>query len=358
MNFLVILRSNLKRIFKNKQFIVITFLIPLCIALLLGFVFNKGNNVEGTSLIVNSDKGSLGSEFINEIEKNNDIEVIERDAGLEKLKRKTVSVCYEIPENFSSLISKEEKPKIITYKIESGIETNNFEFNSNSIINKMILRSELNSKNIKVTLADLSLNDSKIEVVGKENSNEDDQNILHLIISFIFFSSSVIATDLFELKRQNILERSFATGNKSSHIIGGILAAIFIFFSISFSSIFLIESFLRKSPMLDNWLVVIVNIIFMILVSLSLGIAVSRVCKSETMIIILVQIIAWITCFIGGSFAPLEFLPQTVRFFSKFTPQYWAIQSIETGNIYISGIVLLFALVLFTAGTFKSRKFI
>jgi hypothetical protein len=43
--------------------------------------------------------------------------------------------------------------------------------------------------------------------------------------------------------------------------------------------------------------------------------------------------------------------------FSKFTPQYWAIQSINTGNIYLAGIVVLFGIALFTAGTFKARRF-
>ena len=59
----------------------------------------------------------------------------------------------------------------------------------------------------------------------------------------------------------------------------------------------------------------------------------------------------------GGSFAPYEFLPSAVRMFSKFTPQYWAIESINTGNIYLAGIVVLFGIALFTAGTFKVRRF-
>jgi ABC-2 type transport system permease protein len=133
---------------------------------------------------------------------------------------------------------------------------------------------------------------------------------------------------------------------------------MFIFFVVVYSSTFLIESKVRGSVMLDKWPVVVVNMIFMVLVSLSLGILAARVCKNENTISIVVQMIAWVTCFVGGSFAPLELLPKTVQYFSKFTPQFWALKSIDTGNYALALIGGLFALVLFTAGTFKTRKFI
>lgn len=359
MNFLVILTSNLKRILKKKSFIIISFVIPLSISLIFGFVFNKGNNnTLGSTAIINSDKGPLGADLISELQKTNGVRIYTKEEGIEKLKKKLVSVCYEIPENFSELVKKGDKPVVAAHKIESSMETSDFEFNLNNAVNNMVLENDLKLNGVSTSVLTKGVPDAKIQVISSEKASMDDTIILNILISFVIFGAIGIAEELFSLKKQNILERSFATGNKPWKVIGGILGALFIFYSVVYSSVFLIESIVRGSVMLEKWPVVVVNMIFMVLVSLSLGIFASRVCKNENTINIFVQIISWITCFVGGSFAPLDLLPKTIQNFSKFTPQYWTLQSINTGNYALVLIVALFALVLFTAGTFKTRRFI
>lgn len=123
MNFLVILKSNLKRILKKKSFIIISFIIPLAVSLLFGLVLKLGNNISGTATIINDDKGTLSTEFINQIQKTNKINIYTKEDGLERVKKKLDTVCYEIPENFSQLIKRGEKPRIIAHKVESSKET-------------------------------------------------------------------------------------------------------------------------------------------------------------------------------------------------------------------------------------------
>lgn len=352
---LIIIKSNLKRIAKNKMFIILTFLLPLIITLALGVIMEKAG--KQTTLLINSDKGELSQEFIKELSNDNDIKIYDKEDALEKTKKKLVSQCYEIPDNFSELISRGEKPKIIVHRLESGTTTGLFEFNSNELINKMILSSELKNSGVKVSLEELSQDNLDIVLTGRENGKITDSIILGVLISFIFFDSIGVALELFLLNKENILERSFSTSNRPSTIIGAILIALFIFHSVAFSSVFIIQAAFRGSATLQNWPVYVLNIVAMVFVALSLGIFVARICKNENMISVLVQVIAWITCFVGGSFAPYEFLPSAVRMFSKFTPQYWAIKSINTGNIYLAGIVALFGIALFTAGTFKVRRF-
>ena len=62
---LIIIKSNLKRIAKNKIFIILTFLLPLIITLALGVIMEKGG--KQTTLLINSDKGELSSDFIKEL---------------------------------------------------------------------------------------------------------------------------------------------------------------------------------------------------------------------------------------------------------------------------------------------------
>jgi ABC-2 type transport system permease protein len=358
MNFFIILKSNLKRILKIKEFVIISFILPLAISLIIGFIFDNKDDVSGTITVINSDSGTLGAEAIGELQKTNTIKTYTKEDGLEKVKKKAITVCYEIPENFSASLEKGEKPEVIAHKYESNVESGDFEFNLNSVINNMVLKNTLQANGVNREVLDENTSKANIEVIGNEKASMSDTIILNIIISFIFFGAITIAEELFALKKQNILERSFSTGNKPWKVVGGILGAMFIFFVVVYSSTFLIESKVRGSVMLDKWPVVVVNMIFMVLVSLSLGILAARVCKNENTISIVVQMIAWVTCFVGGSFAPLELLPKTVQYFSKFTPQFWALKSIDTGNYALALIGGLFALVLFTAGTFKTRKFI
>ncbi|PRR81229.1 ABC transporter permease [Clostridium vincentii] len=351
---LIIIKSNLKRIVSNKIFIVMTFLIPLIITLALGFM-DKG--VGETNILINSDKGELNLEYIKELNKSNNIKIYDKEDALKKVNKKISSQCYEIPDNFSELILRGEKPKIMVHRLESGFTTGTFEFNSNKLINKMILSNELKNSGVKVSLEELSEDNLEIVLTGRENGKSTDRTILSVLISFIFFSSIGVATQLFMMNKENILERSFSTANRPSTIIGAILIALFTLYSVAFSSVFVIQAAVRGSSTLENWPLYVINIVAMVFVALSLGIFVARICKNESMITVIIQVIAWITCFVGGSFAPYEFLPSAVRLFSKFTPQYWAIESLTTGNIYLAGIVILFGVVLFTAGTFKVRRF-
>lgn len=357
MKFLIILKSNMKRLMKNKKTVIASFLIPAVLILVFGFIFNRviGSDIENA--VINSDKGQYGQEFIKEIQKNTKIKVYGKEAGIEAVKKKRISLCYEIPENFSELISKGEKPQIISYKLENGMEAGNFQFNANSLIEKMLLRNEFKNEGIDVSLKDLSYEGAHIAVTGKDKKGIGDVITLNMLVSFILFSAVGISIDLFHLKRQNILKRSFTTSNKPGIIIGAVLFSAFIVSAAEYIIIFLVNSFINSPGYLSKAPVIILNIMALVLLSLSLGVFAARIFKNENLINVALQMIISVTCFMGGSFMPIEFLPKSITVFSKFTPQYWALQSINTGNAALSLIVVLFALVLFTAGTFRMGNF-
>lgn len=358
MRFLIVLKSNLKRILKNKTLIFANFLIPLAIVLIFGFIFKNTSMDSKKDIIINSDRGVYGEEFIKELKINSKIEVYEKNDAIERLKKKRITVCYEIPENFSELIGKGEKPKIISYSLEKNMNLGNFEFNANSVINKMLLKGELKNSGSDVSMENLRSDGVKVEVIAKEKKTVEDTVVLNMLISFVFFSSIGVATEFFQLKKENILKRSFTTANSSRTIIGAILGALFILTSICYSIIFLMNIFINAPNTLNKAPIILLNLVFIVFFSLSLGVFITRIVKNEKLIAMVLQIIISLTCFVGGSFAPIEFLPKGVRVFSKFTPQYWSVQSIRTGNVTLAFVVLLFAVVLFTAGTFKVKNFI
>lgn len=361
MKFFILLKINIKMLLKNKKNIISSFLIPALIVLLMGFIFTKIQNSDNQSALILSDKGSYGKEFVNEIKKTTSIKIYEKQDGIEKVKSRKLSACYEVPENFSDMINKGEKPHIVIYQLEKGVEPGNFQFNANSIINKMVLRNEFKTNGTDVTLQQLSYKKTNIKVVSTDKTSIDsvgDVVLLNIIISFSLFGAIGIATEFFELKKQNVLKRSFTTANKPKTILGSTLTAMFIISSIGYSAIFVLSSLMFSSNNFSKCLIIILNIVLMVFMALSLGMLVTRLVKNENLIPMVLNIVISVTCFIGGSFMPIEFLPKSITMFSKFTPQYWALQSINTGNPWLSLMVLLFSLVFFTAGTYKTKDFI
>lgn len=358
MKFLIILCSNIKRLLKNKSNIIASFIVPIAVILLFAFIFTKIDGSENNNAVILSDKGSYGEEFVNEVEKNTGVKLYDKNDALERVKKKRLSVVYEIPENFTEQIKNRQKPQIISYKIEKSTEPGDFQFNADSVINKMMLREEFKNSGYNVSLQSLSHKASDIKVIGNEQSKMGDVIILNMIISFALYGAIGISMELFELKKQNILKRSFTTANKPETIIGGVLGALLIVSSVAYSSAFLLSSYIFSSSNLEKAPVIVLNIVCLVMVALSLGVFITRIVKNENLINMVLQIIIALTCFIGGSFMPIEFLPKGITMFSKFTPQYWALQSINTGNAWLSIIVLMFSAALFTCGTFKAKNFI
>lgn len=358
MKFLIILCSNIKRLLKNKSNIIASFVVPIAVILLFAFIFTKIDGSENINAVILSDKGSYGEEFVSEMKKITGVKLYDKNDALERVKKKRLSVAYEIPQNFTEQIKKGEKPQIISYKIEKSSEPGDFQFNADSVINKMMLREEFKNSGYNVSLQSLSYKASDIKVIGNEQSKMGDVIILNMIISFALYGAIGISMELFELKKQNILKRSFTTANKPETIIGGVLGALLIVSSIAYSSAFLLSSYIFSSSNLEKAPVIVLNIVCLVMVALSLGVFITRIVKNENLINMVLQIIIALTCFIGGSFMPIEFLPKGITMFSKFTPQYWALQSINTGNAWLSIIVLMFSIALFTCGTFKAKNFI
>lgn len=356
MKFIYILWSNIKRILKNKKMFISAFLIPLAVMLAFGFILNKVDD-HVTTAVVNSDKGTYGKEFIDEIKNNTDIKIYEKDDAAEMLKSKKISNFYKIPDNFSEIIKNEDKPEIICYEREKGNSAGDFQFYANSLINKMILREEMKKQGVNLSLKGLNSSSSKIEVSNSDKQNISDQVVMNIFISFLLYTSIAISMELLNLKGQNILKRGFTTANKPGTIIGSVLLALLIVSTVRYFLVYVINCIINSPSHLKNSPIMLLNIILLTLVSLSIGTFITRICRNPGTINIVLQIMIGVSCFVGGSFMPIEYLPSSISAFSKFTPQYWALNSINTGNAAPALMVLLFSLVFFTAGTYKVKDF-
>lgn len=359
MIFLETLKYNLKRLLHEKIVVLMTFFLPLIVILAISVIVGDSNK-KPYIYIVNEDLGSIADEYIDEIKKDNNVKIYDKDIAVDKLKNKIINIVYEIPEDFTEDIKSGEIPQINSISIDDNSYDSsdvNFQYKSSNIVNSLILEHYMNSQGIDISYDELE-SSTNIQVEDNKNSDMTDKVLLNILISFIFFTCITVGTELYSLKDQNILMRSFVSGNSEKKILASVLTALFIIYSAGYSLVYFFQEIIRSSAVSSKLPYVVVNIICLSFVSICLGVFLVRICKKESTISIWGQGFSWITCFVGGSFMPYEFLPENIRMFSKFTPQYWAIESINNENLSLCLIVILFGIALFCAGTLKFKKLI
>jgi ABC-2 type transport system permease protein len=308
--------------------------------------------------MVNNDSGVYGKELVQELSKDFNIKVYQKDEVMEKLKKKTIAEFYEIDQDFSQVLMDGQKPQVRVNRREPSNEFNDFEMKVGDLVNKLMFSSIVEEKSgEKIALSSLINDQVSIIVSTAKKTGVGRQVVISLLISFNLFCSIGMCYELAALKKERTLRRSLTTGNKPKIIIGAILGAQFIIIVIGYVALLLIYIFLNDKTLLSQALIIILNLMMTTAVALSLAVFVSRIVKDEKLIGVVMQIILVGTCFIGGSFVPVEILPKGISIFSRVTPQYWALQSIKDGRPDYSIIVLLFAVVLFTAGTVSTRSF-
>lgn len=358
MRLMHLIKCNLKRIMKNKAMFLLSFVLPAIVVGGLSILNNKSSLSSRTYYMVNNDSGNYGKELIEELSKDFDITIIEKDAGMEKLKKKTIAEFYEIEKDFTQALREGKRPGIIVNRREKSSQFSDFQMAVEDLISNVMFTSKVEvSTGEKIPLSSLTSEEINIKVSTTNKTDMATQMFLNLFISFNLFCSIGMCYELAGLKSERTLKRSLTTGNKPKTIIGAVLGSQFIFIIFGYIVMMLAYIFINDKALLPKAPIIAFNLVMTTAVALSLAVFVSRIVKDEKLIAVIMQIILTSTCFIGGSFIPIELLPKSIRLISRITPQYWALQSIKDGRFEYSLIVLLFAIVLFTAGTVSTRSF-
>jgi ABC-2 type transport system permease protein len=349
---------NLKRMGKNKLAFMLSFILPVVVIFGMGFIMNNPANSTKNYYVVNNDKGPLGEALMEELSKDFVVKIYGREEALEKLKKKTMTEFYEIEENFTELLKRGEKPQLLVNRRESIESFSDFEMVANDIINKYIIAAVIEAGTGEdIDMSSLNSEEVHIKTVSTRNTGMASQMVINFLISFNLFVAIGMCYELVALKNEKTLRRAITTANRPAEIIGAIFGAQFIIVILGYTLIFFANAFINNKELLPHAPIILLNLMMTTAVALSLAVFVARIVKNEKLIIIILQIILCGSSFIGGSFMPLEFLPKGITALSRFTPQYWALESIKTVRYEYSLIVLLFAVLLFTAGTVSARSF-
>lgn len=345
--------ANIKRYIKNHALLVNMVLFPVILVFSLNFFTGNSENQSmyfSPVAIVSNSSGKYEHKLINSSKlKENSFGLNERDKAMNLLKNNKVSAVFILDENFSNNIDNLKRPVVKCFKTENGGGSLWAESQIESFIT--------NSLKLKI---DRNIDDKLTKTNIIDNSPDKNKNsflIVFLICYFMYINAAYLASDLFALKRANILRRLVSTEHNNIKIIFSIFLGLFFIQAIVYTLILVCFSFIRDFKLTLNILMIVLTNSF---VSTGFVFWIARVFKNESSI----SLISTFYSLIGLGISMSSMIPSLdkVSFMSnlsKLTPFYWTIDAINNnGNILINIIVLiLIGLVFVTAGSLKLRDF-
>lgn len=377
---------HLKRLLiQSKRVLLLTILMPTVIVCLVTFLFsNYKSNASINVGIVNGDRGAEGKGLLKSLEKEDFvIDKLSYKEAKTKIKKNVEGIVLVVPGNFTEKIKNGEKPSIEILKTESGNMDSSIANQVNAYIGKEVIENGTSSKVIKLGV---NVDKNKFDKDMKEASNNKYVTISsnyvehdgvqslagtvssNLIVSFLMYSMMFIVMDLYALRKEKILFRSLSTPNANSQILGSIFLSMFVILFMQSALLVTITKFVFNIYWGKSMLPVILIFLALDLVVLSAGIVAARWAKSEEQISPIVSLMVTLTCAIGGSFMPLDQIPNfpdALKKISYFTPQNWAVSALNDVVLKNSSvydilpklfILLLFAGVFFAAGALQFRE--
>ncbi|MBL4936515.1 ABC transporter permease [Clostridium sp. YIM B02515] len=355
---------NFKYMIKDKKVITLMLLMPL---LVTGFICYMAKGDSSTSsfpvAVVLKDKGNQGKILVDEMIKEEkdyyNITNLSEEEARAKIKGGKLLAAYIIGEDFSDKIQKGEKPVISLLK--TGNQNVAFKLGQyiDQYINSKILISDLKASVGSVDESLITKNNITTEVKTKGSSFNFAKLVMVLIVNFIIFSANYVAGEIFAQRKEKTLSRQLTTPHKPWEVSGGLILGFGLIQIVIYSFIIVILKMTFGLQFDVSLISIFIGMACMIVVSVSLGLFAVRITTNEGLLSIIVCVIGTATGFVSGSFTPSASLPSAIQSIAKFTPQYWFSEIMGGGNVIVSSIlILLFGVVLFTAGSIRLNKLV
>lgn len=345
--------ANIKRYIKNHSLLINIVMFPVILIFSLNFFTNNSENQSmyfSPVAIVSDSSGKYEHKLINSSKlKENSFELNEKDKAMSLLKNNKVSAVFVLDENFSTNIDNLKRPVVKCFKTENGggslwAESQIESFIANSLKLKV-------AKNIDDKLTKTNIIDKKTD------KNKNSFLVVFLICYFMYINAAHLASDLFTLKKSNVLKRLISTNHKDIKIIFSIFLGLFFIQSIAYILTLVCFTFIGDFRLTINILMIVLANSF---VATGFVFWIARVFKSENSI----SLISTFYSLIGLAISISSLIPSMDKLsfmtnLSKLTPFYWTIDAIKNnGSILINIIVLILIGIIFvTAGSLKLRDF-
>jgi ABC-2 type transport system permease protein len=363
MGLIKLMLLNFKLMIKDKKVILLMVVMPLAVSSFLCYMIKGDDNTTSFPVaVVLNDSGKHGKILVDQIIKNEEkfynISELSEEEAKKKIKDGKLLAAYIISKDFSSRLENGEKPEVAL--IKSGNENVAFKIGQfiDEYINKEVISTGLKKNINTVDKGLIETNLISIETNEKQNDFDYSKFILILIINFIVFSANHVAGEFLAQRKEKTLTRQLTTPHKPWEISGGLILGFALIQMVTYSFVVTALKYIFDLQFEVSLVNILIGMLCMVAVSVSLGLFAVRLTSNEGVLSIIITVLGTGMGFVSGSFTAPHSLPVAMEIIAKFTPQYWFMELMSGNGLIINCIIiLLFALVFFTAGSLKFTKF-
>lgn len=358
--------ANFRRLIKDFKLLLFVFTMPILAIVLIASISGPDTNSVTVKMgIVDLDQTSGSEQFIQQLKDDGDysISVLNEEMAEKEYLARRLPVVITIPEDFFENAESAGGKQVYIKHVASVQASWLFE-RTNQIIRGILQQNLINDVLEATAIQNTELIHFEIEKVEKKT---DGFMVLAFILTFMMFSVIFMGQDLIELRQKDLLFRMYATPSKPAQLTGSIMVTMGLFFIVQTVALFALGSyFLKGSLLTGNLFGSMIILGCFIIVNLSLGVLLTRLCKETNTIGVWANIIILPTGMVSGIFVPTQFLPDFLKPFSVLAPQHWVmtgIQKMNAGENLMSilpniAVLLLFAVCIFSAGIFRFDRLV
>ncbi|MFP4698082.1 MAG: ABC transporter permease [Eubacteriales bacterium] len=357
---IILIGKNLKEILNKKRSIFIAILPIIFFGVLATIYANTSINKQFVSSvnigIIDKDDSLFSKLLIDHYEKNTvftdfmSIYIDDEENVKAEFENKSLDAYLIIPDNFAEEMMYMEHNNPINVKIDTdfakaiviknvinsyedyirAVETN-IALLYNTMKELDFTSEEISAYNTEISydLIMTSMERNTIfefnEIVDVPNVNSINYFIVSTVSLLILYFGLYVGLDVLREKEQKTFQRLKVAGYSNISLIVSkfVSHVLYLFFNIMFW-ILIISWFVDIYITINLVALTFICITF----SVSFSIFLSSIFKTQESILLVGNIYYFISAVIGGSIIPLQFLPNNIQNFSRFTPNYWFIKGL------------------------------
>ena len=331
------------QLLKNNKWVIILY---SAIFLAVALVMSDAQSVDGnnnqkameeevlTIAIIDEDRESLGNglkEYFGNGNKLMEMEYDEQEI-LDELYWRKLDYALVIPKGFeaSLLDDNVEDMELKCMQVPGYFDAEMFESELNMYLSKLtsLLKTGYSMEDAQEKLLDLQSEETTVEVATFVNVNQNDKTTTFLnYVPYLFISLGMngIGLILLSFNAPLVKARMECSSTTMKERIAGLVGGILLYGLLLMGVVVVVVAILSKGSIFTDarFPYFLLNLLAMLLFSLSLGFFTGVIAKNQDAVNGLVNVLGIGLCFIGGVFVPHEFFGEEVLKVAKFFPTYW-----------------------------------
>lgn len=336
-----IMKNILRILFQRKNFIFVTFVLPL----ILVFSFSSlGNNVNSFNIdVYNKDAGKFGKVIEEKLESIDGVKVKKVKSEEEYMSNLVFSECSVvviIDENFTEDLLNGKENLI---KVKS--------LNENEASSLAMICNNIDVKEIGIENVIETYNDSKPEynIISKEDKSLNLLNSLGLVSYIIFVSASMSCGFILEDERLGTKDRVLLSKITELKYYCAQLILYFLLSSVPAIEYFIVCKVLNYNIGFSNEYILLLLLLLLVLLSISFALFISSIIKSKMLFSLIMSAFTVPVFMISGAYWPFEMMNSTLQKIGNALPIRWiyiVIEKLQGGATLLSVAPLIGSLVM------------